>query len=387
MGPKWQVNAATGLFPYPYPSNSQSGPIRTRLNDLNAAGITGNRFFVEAQYICGDDAGVGNKNNNATWREVAMTSAGTPPAATNFTTTTFVGAIHREQPAIYAWQAIDLSVTITTFDVPGDGRFILACKVTGTGPYVYEYALHNLNSHQCAGWVQVPLPGTHSALTNIGFHDVEAVGEPNAVPTGANPASDDWTINGGGENETNVTWVGPAHTGQVPVYTMNATVRYKVASFTAGTGNDHSANVLRWGTMFNYRFTSDVAPATGSIAVGLWRPGTNSLFGMTIATPGGATVPVGACCDGHTCVTTFQGGCAGGVAAFKGAFTACGAAGNPTTCCMANFNQANGVTVQDVFDFTGAYFAGDVRADVNQSGDITTQDVFDFIDAYFTGCS
>ena len=30
---------------------------------------------------------------------------------------------HREQPALYAWQASDATVTITTFDVPNDGRY------------------------------------------------------------------------------------------------------------------------------------------------------------------------------------------------------------------------------------------------------------------------
>ncbi len=60
-----------------------------------------------------------------------------------------------------------------------------------------------------------------------------------------------------------------------------------------------------------------------------------------------------------------------------------------TTCppaCPADFNGAGGVTVQDIFDYLSAYFAGDLRADVNASGSLTVQDIFDFLTAYFAGC-
>ncbi len=54
--------------------------------------------------------------------------------------------------------------------------------------------------------------------------------------------------------------------------------------------------------------------------------------------------------------------------------------------CIADFNGAGGVTVQDIFDFLAAYFSGDERADVNGAGGVTVQDIFDFLAAYFTGC-
>jgi hypothetical protein len=421
MGPKWQVNAAAGLFPYPYPSNPSSGPIRVRLADLNAAGITGNRFFVEAQYICGDDAARGNKNNNASWREVTMTATGVPPAATNFTLASFAAgsAMHREQAGVYAWQAVDPSVTITTLDVPGDGQFVLASKVSGTGPYVYEYALQNLNSHRCAGSFTVPLPGSQADLANVGFHDVEAVGEPNALAAGADPASNDWTVSGGLAGSNAVAWSGPTYNGRPPTYNMTTTP-YRVASFVAGTSNDHSANVLRWGTMFNFRFTSNVAPGNGTIAIGLWRPGTEPLVTIAGPTPGGATIPTGSCCTAGVCNTTVQpsctgawtagaactpnpcppiGACCNGAAcsitlqvgcggAWAGGGSTCGTPGNPTTCCPVNINHTAGVSVQDVFDFLGGYFGNDIAvADFNHSGEVSTQDIFDFVEAYFVGCT
>ena len=325
-GPKWQVNAATGLFPYPPAVNSNAGPARARVSDLNAAplstvpsgsGLTPSRFFIEGQYICGDDAALGNKNNNASYREVTINaSSGTWPSATDFAMAIGAGGTQREQAGIYAWRAIDPAVQITTYDVPNDGRFILGCKVTGTGPYVYEYALYNMNSHRCGGSFIIPLPGTQAALTASGFRDVDVVAEPNSPADQSNPASNDWTITGTDAGSTSVSWAGQSYNGTPPTYTMSATPYMLAATggFVAGTGNDHTANVLRWGTLFNFRITSEVAPAAGSVAVGLWRPGLGSHIIMNIATPGGSVVGnlTGACCTTQACSVVTQAACTSG---------------------------------------------------------------------------
>ncbi len=54
--------------------------------------------------------------------------------------------------------------------------------------------------------------------------------------------------------------------------------------------------------------------------------------------------------------------------------------------CLADFNGAGGITVQDIFDFLAAYFSGNIAADVNSSGNLTVQDIFDFLSLYFSGC-
>ena len=58
----------------------------------------------------------------------------------------------------------------------------------------------------------------------------------------------------------------------------------------------------------------------------------------------------------------------------------------PIAPCTADFNGSGAVTVQDIFDFLGAYFSADPNADVNSSGVITVQDIFDFLGLYFAGC-
>lgn len=91
----------------------------------------------------------------------------------------------------------------------------------------------------------------------------------------------------------------------------------------------------------------------------------------------------GACCTGSHCTVTTSAACGG---SFQGASSVCGAAGNPTTCCKANFNQTGGVSVQDIFDFLTAWFAGAPASDVNGVGGITVQDIFDFLGFWFAGC-
>lgn len=54
--------------------------------------------------------------------------------------------------------------------------------------------------------------------------------------------------------------------------------------------------------------------------------------------------------------------------------------------CRADFNGIGGLTVQDVFDFLIAWFAGNPSANFNGAGGVTVQDVFDFLTAWFAGC-
>lgn len=326
LGPKWQVNAATGIFRYPF-TNSPDTPtttfkrLRFRVADVDPATYSGALYFAEGHYVAGDDAAAGNDDNNASYRRVTMTQA----SPTNYTAA-YSGATVRQLPAIYAWQAAEPTVTIVTVDVPNDGRFIVACKVTNLGgspaQYQYEYAVHNLNSNRSAGSFSVPFP-SGDVISAVGFHDVEYhSGEPNQ----GNPATDDWSSSIGANA---VTWAGPAYSGSPATYTFHPTVPYmldavaNVPLWNAGTGNDHSANVLRWGTLFNFRFVSQSAPATGAVQIGLWRPGTGAAAFAAVPTPGGATggaPTTGACCTGGGCSIQTAAACTG---TFGGLGTTC----------------------------------------------------------------
>ncbi len=54
--------------------------------------------------------------------------------------------------------------------------------------------------------------------------------------------------------------------------------------------------------------------------------------------------------------------------------------------CSADFNNSESISVQDIFDFLTAWFAGNTAADVNNSGVLSVQDIFDFLGFWFAGC-
>ena len=56
------------------------------------------------------------------------------------------------------------------------------------------------------------------------------------------------------------------------------------------------------------------------------------------------------------------------------------------TGCAADYNGDGSPTVQDIFDFLAAWFAGNPAADFNGTGGIAVQDIFDFLASWFGGC-
>ncbi len=105
-------------------------------------------------------------------------------------------------------------------------------------------------------------------------------------------------------------------------------------------------------------------------------------FTLNVTRTGG-----GACCCGASCSISTAAACAGPNRAFAGEGTSCTPYSASTPCCRADFNRSGGApTVQDIFDFLGAYFAVDMCADTNDSGTTSVQDIFDFLAAYFAGC-
>jgi hypothetical protein len=57
-----------------------------------------------------------------------------------------------------------------------------------------------------------------------------------------------------------------------------------------------------------------------------------------------------------------------------------------TTTCGPDFDTSGVLSVQDIFAFLNAWFAGDPRADYNGAGGLSVQDIFDFLNAWFAGC-
>jgi len=266
LTPRWQVNAHTGYFPYPGANPPWSGNTARRcevlISDLEPS-TPSVQYFAEVTYTTADDALAGNGNNNGCY--VGMSVTGT---SSNYTFAT-LGASHAMQDAIRAWPTLESGVTLSDVQVSNDGLFIVGSKATdlGGGTYHYEYAVHNVNSYLAGGTFSVPIP-VGAVLSNIGFHDItyrNGDGLNNVSQTDT-----DWpAVQAGGA----LTW-----SCQTPA-------------------QDPNANAIRWATTYNFRFDANIAPVSGSVALGLWN------VSSPLAVPAAATVP-----DGNGGIVAF---CAG----------------------------------------------------------------------------
>ncbi len=239
LGMRSEVNATSGVFPYPYTNVGTSNVIEQRIEvaetELDPTLNPGARYWVEGQYVTADDAAAGNGLNNASYREVTV-SAGTYNL-------NLAGNTIREVPAITVWPTLDAAVELVNVDVntPPVERFHAARKVTdlGGGVFHYEYSIHNLNSDRSGRALTITFPGG-TTISNAGFYGVKHhSGEPYAT--------DDWTID-------------TATPGMV---------RW----FTDDFATNASANALRWGTMFNFWFDADHGPSGMTHDLELFKPG------------------------------------------------------------------------------------------------------------------
>jgi hypothetical protein len=189
----------------------------------------------------------------------------------------FAGNTVQQQPGIYAWKAVDSAVTLVTADHddtpnPGTGfrdgdgnpsfpgtfirsRYWVAAKVTalGGGLYRYEYAVYSHNSDRAAGSFSLPIP--ESATVSDYFFRAP--------------------MTHSGEPYSNAPWA---------MTKVGTTLAFTTEPYATNV----NANAIRWATMYNFGFTTDVAPVTGSATIGLFKPGTLAsvdAVGLPVPTP------------------------------------------------------------------------------------------------------
>jgi hypothetical protein len=267
LGPKSEVNATTGLYPYPYINQGLgAGALfkRVIVND-DELGTAGALYFVAGMYVTRDDATAGNHMNNQSYRRVTV---GAAPAKD----LTLQGPTVRARAALYAWQdhglgvnLPDPGVAITIAQAPNDGRFLVGSRVRSiaTGVWRYEIAIQNENSHRSGGSFSIPLPAG-AVVSNVGFRDVDYHS---------------------GEPFNNTDWA---------VTVSSSEIKWEcVTPFSAASD---VGNAMRWDTIFNFYFDCNMPAETGQGSIGLYKPGaagdpTNIPAGIRVPSPNGNTRP------------------------------------------------------------------------------------------------
>jgi hypothetical protein len=261
LGPKSEVNPATGAFPYPFcdqvncpPASATSIQRRLQVKESELDLSASVQYFIQVHYIVPDDINVAfppTHLNNVSYRAVNVGS--------NLSIASWAGSTVGGEPAIFAWRdnglgpgVPDASVTEAIVDVPGDGRFIFAGRARdlGGGQWRYEYAVQNLNSDRAGQAFTVPL-SLGLAVSNVSFHDVDS-------HSGEVYSNTDWAVTG---MPAGITWA------------------------TQPFAENANANALRWDTLYNFGFQTARSPKLGQVSLALFKPGSPAAIQAILPVP------------------------------------------------------------------------------------------------------
>ncbi len=266
LGPRSMINPYTGVMPggpdlgpmfdcgqftsdpTNYPANDHrnhvhspiSHKVQVQESDLPAPNHVDARYFAEGFYIAPHEflQGNGNQNNNVSHVELSVSG----PNGNGEYDYNEAGPYFSESPALDAWTGASKSMIEPA--PLADGRAFVAWEVTdlGAGQWHYEYAIYNMNLDASIGSLCVPLaPGVN--VSNVGFH----------APLNHAPELHADTYN-------NVPWT--------PTITADA-IRWDTESFSTNP----SANAVRFGTLYNFRFDANLPPQSVSGVAGLFKTG------------------------------------------------------------------------------------------------------------------
>ncbi|MFK7743138.1 MAG: hypothetical protein AB8H80_22680 [Planctomycetota bacterium] len=200
-------------------------------------------FYAQNQVVVGGEP-VANRGNNLVSAAMAFNWNGS-----SWSATPPVGA--QAGSVLTRWTGAANGMASNGAD---DGRFMVACRVTGPveGLWHYEYAVHNIDNQRGGASLRIPVCPT-ARVENIGFRDID--GDP----------LNDWSTSVSG--------------GEVQI----------LAS---------ANNPLDWNTIYNVWFDSDVAPVAGSVTIDEARLGPGALsVAVPIQVPGlQGTAHLGAGC-------------------------------------------------------------------------------------------
>ena len=232
QGPRSEVNAYTGEFPFPPTGwgESKDDPTYKRLQVhhayLEPTNLGQAKYIGEIQYVSAHDSLFGNQFNNSTWQPISI------GGSNNNWAVSLSGENHVGEPAIYAWADEISAVRLTESRPPYDGSIIVGVLVSPmqNGWYQYEYAIQNVNAHRSVQQVSIPIPLGGKVL-NPNFRSL------------------------------------PYHSGEVyDNYSWDISIEDEQITWATELMMDNPfANALRWSSIYNFRFISNVPPQDGNM--------------------------------------------------------------------------------------------------------------------------
>ncbi len=257
LGPRSQVNPATGFFPFPPATPPSGNPtigrrIQVPNNFLQASANNPDLlYFVDGQYVTPDDAAAGNHFNNVSVQEVRVNGAGASYSITR------IGDTFRQRSAIEHWAELfpDVVLHQTTAN---NGRFFVGARVLElpNGDFQYEYAVYNMNFHEAIGSVSASIPSADTVVSSA-FHAPQT--------KHSNEPPDEYSAS----DFDNSAWLETI---------SDSSIRWETPSVGAPV-----TNPIRWGSQYNFRLITNAPPADGTLTVGAWR--TADTFDFTVPTP------------------------------------------------------------------------------------------------------
>jgi len=234
MGPRSEINAQSGFFPYPFTSIGQTGDANykrlqvpfSEINDPDAL------YFVETQVISSFETTKESRDNNMSYRQVLFS-----PGALSASLT---GPTYSEQAAINAWRdhgngigAPDTEVIISTSNFPDiEDTFVLGSRVVNLGVdhWEFHYAILNMN-----GVLGVRQLGVYNLFCSS--PDAKIISTEFVAPTYHDDLDD---------QIVNTPWV-----AAVDEFTEG--LEWKTETFE----QNQDANAIRWGTMYSFSFEAE----------------------------------------------------------------------------------------------------------------------------------
>jgi hypothetical protein len=195
------------------------------------------------------------------------------------------------------------------------------------------------------------------------------------LPNGDLAVGGDFLTAGGVSAQRFAIWHEPVVVATPPVITVQPTTQY-ICIFPGAVGTLH---LTATGTGLTYQWQQQDLGPTFPDFIDISDGPVPDIFGHPIFTAAGTTTDTLTLSDG-----------AGYGQIFRCVVT--NAAGHVDSSevgllyCQADIDCSGSVTVQDIFAFLGAWFAGEDAGDFNHADGISIQDIFDFLSAWFDGC-